>query len=277
MAELINIVTGFKDEPHVTSADDGSLNAGIFGEGTYILSRGQKMRAEIVNANTVRIYDGDVVIQGRQGRIETGNYKELTIDNGAQGMKRNDLIVVRYTKDASTQIESLELDIIKGTATSGTPSDPAYTTGNIFEGAVLAEYPLYRITVNGLTPASPVRIASIVNSLSSGFAVENPSFAWNSTNANDNSTGLINYIASLGLCFDKSYLSVKRLLTSGYAYLIGTVESGYRPNYYQPLSAVTAAGENVPIYIQDDGQVYIKPVSNLPANTAVYINGFWFV
>lgn len=165
MAELINIVTGFKDEPHVTSADDGSLNAGIFGEGTYILNRGQKMRAEIVNANTVRIYDGDVIMQGRQARIETGNYKELTIDNGAQGMKRNDLVIVRYTKDASTQVESMELDVIKGTATSGTPTDPSYTNGNIFSGAALAEYPLYRITINGLTPQTPVKVALDISSI----------------------------------------------------------------------------------------------------------------
>ena len=277
MAESINIVTGFGNVMHITSADDGSLNAGIFGEGTYLLNRGQKMRAEIASANLVRIYDGDIVMQGRHGRIEIGSYKELTISNGSQGMKRNDLLVVRYRKDADTQVEHMELDIIKGEETSGTPTDPSYTAGDMFSGAVLAEYPLYRITVDGLTPKAPVRIVAISADLASGFAAERPKFSWNSTNTNDNSTSLINCFPYFGICFCKAYFSAKRALPSGYSYLIGTVENGYRPNYRQPLSAITAAGVSVPITIQNDGEVYIKPLNDLNAGAAVYLNGFWFV
>ena len=56
------LVTGSRNNtPHVTSADDGSLNAGIFGTDTYILDNGEKLRAEIINNNTVRLYDGDIV------------------------------------------------------------------------------------------------------------------------------------------------------------------------------------------------------------------------
>lgn len=65
--------------------------------------------------NTIRIADGDIMIQGRHARLAEGSTVDLTIANGTQGYRRNDLIVARYTKAANTGIEAVNLVVIKGT------------------------------------------------------------------------------------------------------------------------------------------------------------------
>ena len=80
----------------MTAADQGSLNAAVFGGGAYVLPRGNKFAATIVSNNTIRIADGDIMIQGRHARLAEGSTVDLTIANGTQGYRRNDLIVARY-------------------------------------------------------------------------------------------------------------------------------------------------------------------------------------
>jgi hypothetical protein len=81
--------------------------------------------------------------------IPVNDYEEVTIENGLQGVKRYDLICARYTKNADTSIESAELVVMKGTS-SANPSDPACVEGNILEGALIDDFPLYRVRLDGL-------------------------------------------------------------------------------------------------------------------------------
>ena len=119
------IVTGLQGREHVTSEDEGAFNAGIVGTGRYVMKTAEKFAAEIVSNNIVRIKSGDLVNQGRHIRTEVNDYDDMTIENGTQSLKRNDLIVMRYKKDTSTNIEleSAELVVIKGTA-GATATDP---------------------------------------------------------------------------------------------------------------------------------------------------------
>lgn len=144
----MHLVTGYKGEAHVSAADMGSLYAAVFGPDTYVLDRGSKLAASVITNNTVRVSDGDLVMQGRHIRLE--NAADLTVENGAQGYYRHDLIVVRYAKDTSSGQESAELAVLKGTAALTTPEDPSHTAGDILSGAAKAEVPLYRIVLNGL-------------------------------------------------------------------------------------------------------------------------------
>lgn len=144
-----HIVTGYAGKEHVTSADAGALNAGIVGSGKYVLKTGNQFAAEIVSNNLIKVKSGDLVNQGRHMRIDANDYEEVTIQNGAQSVKRNDLIVMRYKKDTSTLIESAEIVVIKGTAGS-TATDPTYTSGDILSGATQDDFPLYRVSLNGL-------------------------------------------------------------------------------------------------------------------------------
>lgn len=153
----MNIITGYKGTPHVTSQQDRDINSAIFTTGVYILNIGSKMAATIVSANEVTIADGLVIAQGCAAEVARGASESLAIDNGDQGMLRKDLIVLRYTKDASTGVEDMELDVIKGTPAASNPTTPAYTSGSIADGDTLAEFPLYTVNLNGITLESVTR------------------------------------------------------------------------------------------------------------------------
>jgi len=153
----MNIITGYKGTPHVTAQQDRDINSAIFTNGVYILNIGSKMAATIVSANEITIADGLVIAQGCAAEVERGTSESLTIDNGDQGMLRKDLIVLRYTKDASTGVEDMELDVIKGTPSTSSPATPAYTSGSIADGDTLAEFPLYTVNLNGITIESVTR------------------------------------------------------------------------------------------------------------------------
>lgn len=153
----MHIVTGYKGESHVTAADMGSLNAAIFGAGQYVLNRGKQLGSIVVTNNKIRITDGDLLIQGRHVRLNEGNYVDLTIENGAQGYMRNDLIVARYTKDSNTGVEDVNLLVLKGTPSASSPVDPEYTAGDLInDHEQLVDFPLYRVPLNGLNVQQPL-------------------------------------------------------------------------------------------------------------------------
>ena len=164
MANL-NLVTGFAGTPHVTAEDAGVLNAVILGPGQYVMNYGNKLQASVITNNQVRVLDGVIMMQGRQIRIEEDISVDLAIENGATGYYRNDLIVARYTKDASTGVEEANLVVIKGTATTGEAADPTYTSGNIFAGAVQNDMPLYRIPINGINVQDPIPLFQTVGNV----------------------------------------------------------------------------------------------------------------
>jgi len=163
MANL-NLVTGFAGEAHVSASDVGALNAGIVGVGQYVLNYGNRLAATVVTNNQVRVQDGVLLMQGRQIRIDNGTYVDLTVDNSATGYNRNDLIVARYTKDASTGVESANLVVIKGTPATAA-ADPSYTSGDIASGAALNEMPLYRIRIENLNVVELVPLFEVVQSM----------------------------------------------------------------------------------------------------------------
>lgn len=147
----LHLVTGYAGEEHITSSDQGSWNAAIMGEGQFVMERGNEFAASIISNNKVRILDGDIQMQGRHIRLKENTYVDLNFDNGTQGYKRNDLIVVRYTKDSTTDKEQANLVVIKGTPVESSPADPEYITGDIIhEHALQNDMPLYRVPFDGL-------------------------------------------------------------------------------------------------------------------------------
>ena len=159
----MELVTGHSGSDHVDSTDAGAMHAGIVGTGTYVLGTGGRLVATMQSANVVRIADGDLMMQGRHATIESGAYDELTIQNGTQAQKRNDLVVAHYERKTSAPYtESLDLRVIKGTPTSGEPSDPEYQEGDILAGDAVVEAPLYRIPLDGITPGEPVPLFDVL-------------------------------------------------------------------------------------------------------------------
>lgn len=206
----LNLVTGHRGIGHVTAEDHGSFQAAIFGTGSYVLDRGNKFAASVITNNQIRIADGDLLQQGRHTRLKEGTYIELSIENGEQARNRNDLIVCRYAKDSVTGVEESNLIVIKGPATAGTPVDPEYTEGDIINDHVyIADFPLYRIKIVGLTIEGVVPLFEMASLLADGavtsrkIANEAVSKTYPATISSDNWTGetapYINTVPVVGL------------------------------------------------------------------------------
>ncbi len=148
----MNIITGYRGEPHVTAQQVRNRNIGIFGFSSRVIDGvAAEMEATVVSANEVSISSGMVSCQGCTAEIPRGTSESVLIDNGTQGMLRKDLIVVRYTKNASTGVEAMALVVIKGTPASTNPQTPSYTTGSIAAGDTLVDFPLYQVNINGIS------------------------------------------------------------------------------------------------------------------------------
>lgn len=158
----MNIITGYRGEPHITSAQDRAGNQGSYGTGSYVLDVGNKLAATISSSNEIRIADGAICHQGCLANIDAGTYDSVSINNGAQGVNRIDLIVARYTKNSKTSVESIDLVVIQGSSVSGTPSAPSYRTGNIQNGDSPVDMPLYQVRLTGVTLSSVTKVFNTV-------------------------------------------------------------------------------------------------------------------
>lgn len=152
MAEFIatTLMDGYAGGPHITETQIGLANQATFGADDYVLEGGRESEAQVLTNNSIRIFDAVYCIQGRRDVIPASGYTDVTIANGTQGMNRNDIIVRRYKKNESSEIESTEYAVIKGTPNAGTAVDPEVTIGDIRSGATLHEMALYRVKLTGL-------------------------------------------------------------------------------------------------------------------------------
>lgn len=158
----LEIITGKTGEPHIDSEDIGAYNAYTIGKDSYLLNG---LDMSITNANTLHVGTGEVLFQGRHVRIK-GNGEDVAIANGTTGYKRNDILCLKYQKfPQNSDIESISLELVKGTPTTGTPADPAITTGSILNGDTVVYLKLARIVIIGLTPEAPVKLLSTVKTL----------------------------------------------------------------------------------------------------------------
>lgn len=172
----MDIITGYTGSPHVTAEQDRDINIGIFGNESYVLQTGSQLTAEVSSNNEIKVRDGVIMHQGCAASIKKNTYDSLAITNGSQGMKRVDLIVARYSRDPSTNEESLTLKVIQGTPSENSPTVPGYTTGDIQSGDLVADMPLYQVILNGLNITEVKKLFSVQGSiaeLSSNLAKTN--------------------------------------------------------------------------------------------------------
>lgn len=160
----LNLITGYAGIPHITSENDGAVNAALYGSERYVLNTGQKFAYEIISNNLIRIKDGYAMNQGRKIGLAISEYEDLTIDNGLQGVKRSDIIVIRYTKNLDTGIESADFVVVKGTS-GDAYKDPALETGNIIQGDSVDDLPLYRVKIDGLSIATVEPMFNVLMSM----------------------------------------------------------------------------------------------------------------
>ena len=161
----MDIITGYTGSPHVTAEQDRDINIGIFGNESYVLQTGSQLAAEVSSNNEIKVRDGVIMHQGCSASIKKNTYDSLAITNGSQGMKRVDLIVARYSRDPSTNVESLALKVIQGTPSENSPTVPGYTTGDIQSGDLVADMPLYQVILNGLNITEVKKLFSVQGSI----------------------------------------------------------------------------------------------------------------
>lgn len=160
---MVELVTGHANKAHATAEQAAGLNAGILGLDDYVLNVHDKFKITVVSANKVTIGTGELVMQGRH--VSQGTPEDLIVTNGSQGQKRNDLIVCRYAK-GSQSVESAKLVVVRGTPTTGTPTDPALNTTSPLDGGTTYDMPLYRIPLDGITIGTPVALFNVLKPMS---------------------------------------------------------------------------------------------------------------
>lgn len=173
----MEIITGYTGKPHVTAEQDRDVNEGIFDTGSFVLKTGSQLATELVSNNEIKVRDGVLVIQGCTAVIKKNTYDPVTIANGSQGMKRIDLIVARYNKNEETKIEEVMLKVIQGTPNASTAAVPTYKTGDIQSGDLVADMPLYKVTLDGLNVTSVDKMFTVIPTL--------PELSSNLTKANN--------------------------------------------------------------------------------------------
>ncbi len=184
----MEIITGYTGKPHVTAEQDRDVNEGIFDTGSFVLKTGSQLAAELVSNNEIKVRDGVLVIQGCTAVIKKNTYDPVTIANGSQGMKRIDLIVARYNKNEETKIEEVTLKVIQGTPNASTAAVPTYKTGDIQSGDLVADMPLYKVTLDGLNVTSVDKMFTVIPTL--------PELSSNLTNANAKISALSTELAT---------------------------------------------------------------------------------
>ena len=156
------LITGYWGEPHVTAENDRGINAAIFGAGRFVLPVGEQFRAEFIGNNTIRMYDGKLLDNGAAAGIPAGKYVDLLVPEAGQGMKRNDLIIFEYSKDASTSIETGSFKVLSGTESSENAVDPELTQDDLlFEETSFDQMALWRVSVSGSVISAPVRVFEV--------------------------------------------------------------------------------------------------------------------
>lgn len=160
----VKLMTGATGEQNIQAADDRECLAGITGRDSYVFLTGSKLKATLVDANTVTIGTGAGSLQGSRFRCSTTT--TVTIQSGTQGQYRRDIVGLRFKRESSGR-ESMEFQVLTGDPASsdGAASDPSYTEGDLLAGDAEAFMPLYRVKLSGINAADPEPLFSVLTPL----------------------------------------------------------------------------------------------------------------
>ena len=161
----MEIVSGRTGNPHVTSQQFRQLVEGTVGQESYILTSGENLEPELASNNILKIRSGMMSHHGNISSIKIGTYDEVELTNGSQGMKRIDLVVNRYTRNAETNVEANNWVVITGTPVASDPAVPAYTAGNLQEGDLTDDCPVFEVHYDGLNVTEIKKLLDVADNL----------------------------------------------------------------------------------------------------------------
>lgn len=152
----IELVDGKAGTSHISSEDKAIIHQAKFSKFDVVFDWGDAFKCSMSSSNRATIGTGCASIQGLDWHITAA--ESVTISNGSQGMKRNDIICAHYHRDSKTGNENVELTVLKGSPNATAAADPTIPAGKILSGAVDAYMPLWRIPLDGITVGTPVRL-----------------------------------------------------------------------------------------------------------------------
>ncbi|WP_270202633.1 hypothetical protein [Bifidobacterium pseudocatenulatum] len=152
----IELVDGKAGVAHISSEDKAIIHQAKFSKSDVVFDWGDAFKCSMSSSNRATIGTGCASIQGLDWHVTAA--ESVTISNGSQGMKRNDIICAHYHRNASNGNENVELTVLKGSPNATAAADPTIPSGKILSGAVDAYMPLWRIPLDGITVGTPVRL-----------------------------------------------------------------------------------------------------------------------
>lgn len=152
----IELVDGKAGTAHISSEDKAIIHQAKFSKSDVVFDWGDAFKCSMSSSNRATVGTGCASIQGLDWHITSA--ESVTISNGSQGMKRNDIICAHYHRDSKTGNENVALTVLKGSPNATAAADPTIPSGKILSGAVDAYMPLWRIPLNGITVGTPVRL-----------------------------------------------------------------------------------------------------------------------
>lgn len=152
----IELVDGKAGTAHISSEDKAIIHQAKFSKSDVVFDWGDAFKCTMSSSNRATIGTGCASIQGLDWHITSA--ESVTISNGSQGMKRNDIICAHYNRNPKTGNELVELVVLKGSPNATAAADPKVPSGKILSGAVDAYMPLWRIPLDGITVGTPVRL-----------------------------------------------------------------------------------------------------------------------
>lgn len=152
----IELVDGKAGVAHISSEDKAIIHQAKFSKSDVVFDWGDAFKCSMSSSNRATVGTGCASIQGLDWHITAA--ESVTISNGSQGMKRNDIICAHYHRDSKTGNENVALTVLKGSPNATAAADPTIPAGKILSGAADAYMPLWRIPLNGITVGTPVRL-----------------------------------------------------------------------------------------------------------------------
>ena len=244
----IELVDGKAGTAHISSEDKAIIHQAKFSKSDVVFDWGDVFKCTMGSANKATIGTGCASIQGLDWHITAA--ESVTISNGSQGMKRNDIICAHYNRDSSTGVEKVELAVLKGSPNATTAADPTIPSGKILSGAVDAYMPLWRIPLDGITVGTPVRLFTPKGALWDSVTLERQPFPFfGNTLLLQKRNGLV--IATVSA---SPQSTVKNLYNAD---ANETIANGFRPPLNAIMTSVSHCGDVASMLIHPDGRISV--------------------
>lgn len=259
MAKLLN-GDGYRG---ITAQEDADLYAGLIGNGRLLLNVGKKMAAKIVDNNTIRIYDGELVSKGRRIHIDAGTWDDFTIPTGSQGVTKYFTIGYRlYTNGAGSQVceQAVKTDT----------SVVNYEEASLRNEAAEAYVAIYRVKQDGISLTGVTALYDMVLSAAEVQAKVSdtgwltPTFDPNTSNPTAGTK--IRYRKKNGIVYVQGTIGIKDLQNS---FALFNLPEGYRSGYNFYSVNTATAYKMSRYYISTSGSVSLEWVRDLSTGDKV--------